>query len=106
MSWVQVISQWSGPAGFMVLLGAVVWGVQLNVAVLRLTEKDAAQDMELAAITQSLTDISRNSYKASVLLDELMKDTLENTKHIESHSTEAEEWKRRILLLEQQLKLR
>lgn len=35
----MLINKWSGPAGVMVLLGAIVWGVQLNIGMLKLVDE-------------------------------------------------------------------
>lgn len=56
-----LIEQWSGPAGMVVLLGAIVWGVQLNqlalqnstqIAVIVANQKSDAQRQQ--AVSQTL----------------------------------------------------
>ena len=89
--------KWVNPTTVVILFGAVVWGIQLNVVVLDHTEKLAKnttknelQDSELRAHSEALI-------RLSTILDSLERRVEKNTVHSRSHETESEEWKRIIM---------
>lgn len=96
----RLIEQWSGPAGFLVLFGAIVWGIQLNMAVLGLTKGEMAIAKELSEMTKAAHLSSENMIKVSVLLESLTERVEQNSSAIAKHNEEAEAWKRKISVIE------
>ena len=65
----MIIDKWSGPAGIMVIFCAIVWGVQLNVGMLRIVEEIG--QLKEADIRHQIeqTQLSNDITRAAAILD-------------------------------------
>ena len=69
--WHTAVDAWFSPAGVMVLLGAIIWGVQLNLAAVETAKIDARQDKRLEALEVLNREQSIHQAKTATLLDEI-----------------------------------
>jgi hypothetical protein len=96
-----ILQGWLSPAGALLLLGGIVWGVQLNVATMNL----GSQVSELAAkqdqVGDRLLEISENNLRTSLLITQLAEEVVELKGEVSSHNKEAEIWKRTITRLQE-----
>jgi len=103
--------KWINPTTVMVLFGAIVWGIQLNFAVLQNT-KDIGQ---VAGTQQKIVEIQQtiqqNTIRLSVLIEEMQKHQERNTqllertnKYVIDREREAAGWNKRIEGNEQDIK--
>lgn len=97
--------QWTTPTGIMIIFGCVVWGVQLNMAVMSLNERVTAASTRTGANESALVVVSQNNLKTALIIEHLQTEVAEVVEKSEEHSKEAEEWKRRITVLEQKAQL-
>jgi 5-bromo-4-chloroindolyl phosphate hydrolysis protein len=100
------LDNWISPAGFMIVVGAIIWGIQLNIAVISHTERLA--EIKTAAAEHELRDLEwgKTLGQTVILLNELEKRVSANTRHAEDHEREAADWKYRIIDIESKLKNR
>ena len=66
-----LLDKWTGPAGILIMFGAIVWGVQLNFAVLALTDELAAQRVILERNMEQSNEVTLSVAKAATLLESL-----------------------------------
>ena len=99
-----IASKWATPAGLTIMFGAIVWGVQLNFAIINLTDKLGEIDAEADVSQRTQRDIAATVLKATLMMDEMEKDVLAVVKHVNDHNKESAEWKQRILILEERLR--
>lgn len=103
MSWTDLLDKWIAPTGIMVLVGGIVWGIQLNVAVLNLTKDSAEQQQQLTEVTAMLSSIAKTQATSSYIMDRMEHDLEETKDQAEHHDREANNWKHRIIRLEEKL---
>jgi len=60
--------RWVTPASLMVLFGAVVWGVQLNLITLQSVERIAALSEESIELSRKVAALEAQRYEISALL--------------------------------------
>lgn len=97
MSWEIIKQNWLTPTGFLLLFGAVTWGIQLNVGIMKLTEAVAEGKAKDEQLVSELNSISHNNLKLAIIVEGLKEDVDENTERLEEHEKGSEEWKRKIL---------
>ena len=68
----RIVDKWLGPSGLLVLFGAVIWGVQLNLGYINLIEWKAITDKEhrqvlivLERLTASLEAVTKTARTAA-----------------------------------------
>lgn len=89
--------KWVNPTTVLTLIGGVVWGVQLNMMVVRLAEDSAAQNAVTNAMRAEITEFRINQEKHTLILDNLVRDVSGIRYDVDQHNEEAEAWKQRIL---------
>lgn len=67
----KIAESWATPTGLMVIFGCVVWGVQLNFAVMALTERVGDGASRIRANEEALVEISRNNVETAVIIEHL-----------------------------------
>lgn len=95
------LTRWLTPEVFLLLLGGIVWGVQLNIGFVKLTEavsQLAAENQKQNALMAETTLVLK---EITLMHAELRRDFEEEKERDEDHRSNAEQWKRRIALLEQ-----
>jgi len=65
------MDKWMTPAAATIVIGAVVWGIQLNVAVSSLTATVARNETDINRNEARKDKLSENTLRASVILDRL-----------------------------------
>ena len=96
----QMLSAWASPAGVLLLLGGIVWGVQLNVATMRLSQDYSQIAAVQAKQGAEINEVSRNLLRATLLLQGMEMRVNEAVQTVKEHNVESEDWKRRISILE------
>ena len=99
-----ILEKWISPAGALLLLGGVTWGVQLNVAVLNLAKQAAVEQARAQELSTTIDDVVKNQTKLTLILENLTDEIDEVALHSEGHTKEANGWKHRIVRLEERLK--
>lgn len=99
-----IASKWATPSGLLILFGAVAWGVQLNVAIINLTDKVSELDVKTDATLTTQAEIAANVLRATVLMGEMEKDMMAVMRHVDEHNDESEAWKQRIIRLEERMR--
>ena len=96
-SFQEFTSKWITPATLLIMFGAVVWGIQLNVAVV-------ANAKAVGAVTASQKDLQAKQAehdlawaRAVVIQEQLLERLATNEESLDNHLIEAEQWKRKIL---------
>lgn len=103
LTWANIIMQWGGPllvALGTILVGAIIWGIQLNYVVLRHTG-------HITNLQKQISDHESESHahylqiaKTALLLDELEKRMGHLDKQFEMHMEKSEDWRHRVVALE------
>ena len=93
----MLVDKWSGPAGLMVLFGAIVWGVQLNIGMLRLVEEMERNRLNIELLLERNAEIELNAARTALILDQIDNRLREDHLDLKNHLTEAEQWKREII---------
>lgn len=93
----EFLGRWNTPAGWMILFGAIVWGIQLNYTVIQLVDTLAEERAARLEMTNTLTEIVVTQAKTTVLIDNMMKRVERIDQHVDDHDREAEKWKDIIL---------
>ena len=93
MRWLQ---EWTKPAGLMILLGGIVWGVQLNYGLITALATNDKQDLIQQEILSKQVTVSNNVQQSTILLNLLMVEMKALRDKVDSHQMEAEMWKERI----------
>ena len=65
------VDKWATPTMFTVLLGGIIWGVQLNFAVLKLTEQMASQNASIIDLKTEYRTTAILNARTSAILDGL-----------------------------------
>jgi len=98
------LERWISPAGVLLLMGGIVWGVQLNVAVMQLTEAVSADKANMQTLSAQIQSISTTQARTAVILQHLEKTIEATDKHVAEHERESSTWKQRIIRLEEGVK--
>jgi hypothetical protein len=96
----ELIQAWATPAGLLLLLGGITWGVQLNVSIMNLTNKVSNLAGKTDKMSTELMESTRNNLRVSMLLTQLEKDAEKALRHAEEHEKDSAEWRQRIVALE------
>ncbi|WP_372743278.1 hypothetical protein [Neptunomonas sp.] len=96
----QWIDKWIRPTTVMIVVGAIVWGVQLNIVTLNHAELISAQNIRIAKMVAAQHQTEIELTRTAVLLDQIAQRLQETAEIVAIHNKEAEEWKRRIMLNE------
>lgn len=97
------IDKWIRPTTLVTVIGAIIWGVQLNFAILQQTEINAQQASLIVTLDEAHRELQLQEARTSLLLDQVSVRLADVTKRVLEHDKEAEQWKRKILLMEQQI---
>lgn len=94
--WDKVADKWVSPAGFLILFGAVTWGIQLNIAVLEQAKYSAQMQATVNGNSQAIKEDAQMMIRIGVLLDNLEKRVSENETHVHEHEKDSQKWKYKI----------
>lgn len=84
------------PAGMLMLLGGIVWGIQLNVAVMQHTSELSAIHERAQSSAAMNQEQNMQLTRISLILSTLVDDVDDVQDDNSSHEREAESWKRLI----------
>lgn len=104
--WSSLFESWVSPSGVLLLIGGVVWGVQLNVATMNLTAEMVTQQSRLEKLEDEAEDTQENLLRTTLILEGMEIRMINALEHVENHNKESEDWKRRIVVLEEMQKRR
>ncbi len=62
------VNKWTTPAGFLLIFGAIVWGVQLNFIVLKLVEVQAKAETKSEVLEEHVHILSVQSAETTAIL--------------------------------------
>lgn len=93
----NALSNWLSPAGVLVLFGGIVWGIQLNIAVVE--NAKAISKLTKAVEVEEAINVAQNETLArtAVILDNITERLRAAEGHVVEHDRDAEQWKRRII---------
>lgn len=91
------VQKWVTPATVVIVFGAIVWGVQLNLLSLQHTRAIAANHTAIKAINDRLTADEFSLQKTALLLEQTAARLAEVKRAADEHNREAEKWKRQII---------
>lgn len=84
----SILDKWTGPSAMLILLGGIVWGVQLNFAVLGLTEQLAEQTQRLQDTNEEIEGNAVLMARTAAVLDSLVR----QVDALERRMTRNESW--------------
>ena len=96
-----LIQKWLAPAGIMVFIGGIVWGIQLNISVMQLTQAHGEQRGQLKEIAAMLSSISKTQETTAYIISRIEADFKALDEEVERQRISAEEWNRKIIRLEE-----
>ncbi len=99
----QWIKDWVSPTGFVIVIGGIIWAIQLNVGFVQLTSTQAKilERQELHILEDQ--EHARQLNRVVLLLDVLERRLADTEKDVKQHNRDAEGWKQKILLMEQKI---
>jgi hypothetical protein len=100
MALTRLVENWVSPSGVLLVIGGVIWGVQLNVATMNLTAEITTQQDRISRLEQDAEHTHENLLRTTLVLEAMEIRMIEALEHVENHNTESEDWKRRIVVLE------
>ena len=103
MNWATVLEHWLAPAGFLVVVGAVVWGIQLNVAVMRLTSGMSRLESRGTETISELDANTKQIARIAIILDQVEKRMEKFEEKFDQHEKEAMKWHAQVIALEAKL---
>ena len=95
------VDRWFSPQTVVVIVGFIIWLVQLNFAVMTLTDAMAKLDGTVNTNSRNHIETSSVLNRTVILLDNMDRRMEKLEESVESHEKEAEQWKRKIIQLEQ-----
>lgn len=95
------VDKWIQPTTVMVAIGAIIWGVQLNVAILQTGATNTQQSELLAELAKKQQAMEIQLAQTAILLDHITQRLTDNTQRVLEHDKELAAWERKMLLLEQ-----
>lgn len=101
-SFASIIDSWTTPTGIAVIFGCIVWGVQLNYAIMSLTSEVTKLTATTAENKESIDSTARMLLETSLVLKQIQRDMADALVEIEDHDKESDDWKQRIIRLETQ----
>ena len=94
------MDRWISPSGFMILLGGIIWGIQLNVAVITNGKDIASIRDQHIAIVERLDEISRLNLEQAFILEGVSDEMQRTAAIVDEHEKSSDLWKERIIKLE------
>lgn len=91
------IQKWVTPATVVIVFGAIVWGVQLNIVSLQNARGIAANGEKLDAMAERLVGDEFDLQRTALLLEQASANLANLEKEQRDHEAEAEKWKRQII---------
>lgn len=98
------INKWVTPATIVVVFGAIVWGVQLNIATLQNSKAHAANGVAIDKLAERVTADEFTQQKTALLLQQVSANLARLEQAAAAHNAEAEKWKRQIIRNQDALK--
>jgi cell division protein FtsL len=92
----QFSEKWITPSSLMILIGAIIWGVQLNAAVLDLAREISKLEQRVAQNTTINVAQNESLIKLGTIVDGIEKRIQKAEHHVIEHERDSEIWKRRI----------
>lgn len=99
----RLMVHWSSPAGVVVIIGFVIWLIQLNMGFVAISKDIAVLKEKHHQQTQALQTIQRNADKTSLILNGVVNRLEDAVNDLEDHNEQSQEWKRKILLNEEKV---
>jgi len=103
LTWANIIMQWGGPllvAFGTIILGAIVWGIQLNYAVLKHTGNITSLQKQISDHETESSAHYLQIAKTALILDELEKRMGNLDKEFSTYKEKSENWRHRVVALE------
>ncbi len=77
------LKQWASPTGFLVILGGIIWGIQLNLAVLQHTQDIGKLYRLQQENTKVLQELVITQAETAIILRQITKDVDKHNRHTE-----------------------
>lgn len=91
------IQKWVTPATVVIVFGAIVWGVQLNIVSLQHAKAIAANHTAIESLAEKVISDEFDLQRTALLLEQTSANLAELKRATEQHASEAEKWKRQII---------
>jgi len=98
------IQKWITPMTVLSLFGAIAWGLQHNFLLMEHNALLIVHEREIDELKANDATVSISLAEGIVVQRQLAKALTRMEKEVAGHNIEAEQWKRKILLNEQELK--
>jgi hypothetical protein len=98
------LDKWVTPTTVLALIGAIIWGIQLNAAVIGQVAAIARLDTRITAQNAISHDHSEQLIKLASIIDGMERRIESNTAHRVEHERDAQGWKHRIVTNEEKLR--
>ena len=99
------VERWTAPSVvislLLIVIGGIVWGVQINSVLVKLVEQQAASHERVENTESFIMQDRVNMAKMTFVLERLVVEVKDLKAAVASHNKEAETWKRRIIINEQ-----
>ena len=91
------IDKWITPATIMVAIGAIIWGVQLNIATLQQGERIGVHDKAIDRLQKQQYQLENQMVRVSTLLDSTAKRLEVMEERAREHEREVKQMERQII---------
>jgi len=107
INWASIVSAWGGPlltALGTVIVGAILWGIQLNFAMLRHTSQITSIQKQISNHEVQAASHYNQISKTAILLDNIEQRLEKLDNQFNHHTESAENWRHRVVALETKIK--
>ncbi len=78
----SIILDWIAPSGIVIVVGFIIWLVQLNHWVMELKKESGATSAKVDKLDEALKELINNNVKISTILEYMSEDVKENKQEL------------------------
>ena len=107
VNWLGIFASWGGPiltALGSIVVGAIIWGIQLNFAMLKHTSQITSIQKQISDHEIQAASHYNQISKTAILLDNIEKRLEKLDNEFNHHTETAENWRHRVVALETKIK--
>ena len=91
------------PAGILLLIGGITWGIQLNVTSARLLTITAENSTKINDMKDVIDKLAETQLTQTFIVEDMQEDHKEIKRMVIDHDKEAEKWKHKIIRCEDKI---
>lgn len=99
----SLLLSWLAPSGIAAIVAFIVWLIQHNVAIVALKKAEGRREAEINKLFDMARENTAIITKTAILLDHVERRLVNSESDLKEHSHESENWKQRIVALEERL---